>query len=52
MSNPLFCREGGVKMAIFTRDSEIKGGKNDFTKMAASQCYFYTEISRYVSKIC
>ncbi len=32
--------------------AKLQGVKNDFRKIEASSCYFYTEISRSISKIC
>ncbi len=45
--------EGGQNGNFHLRfRAKLQEVKYDLRKMAASQCYFYTEISRSVSKIC
>ncbi len=52
ISNPLFCRGGQNGNFHFRFRAKLKGVKNGFRKMAASQCYFYGDIGSSVSKIC
>ncbi len=52
LSNLLFCRVGSKCNFHLRFGTSLQEGTNDFRKMAASLCYFHTEISRSVSKIC
>ncbi len=48
LSNPLFYRGGQNGSSPLKLRPKLQGVKNDFRKMAASVCYFYTEIGRYI----
>ncbi len=52
LSNPLIFIEGSKWQFSPEIWSQITGGTNDFIKMAALWCYFYTEIGKSISKIC